>query len=398
MKHLNKPLRDNFITNGQTVLCCLFFLVILFTVAANTFAEEKPDDEKSIELESLRIQINDVKSGLDAANSEAEQLQEELRQTEIAAGRESLKLKGLEEQIVKRYERLEELNLLIAEHEKVMETERAYLAQQIRAAYMSGRSDYLKLLLNQEDPAKVGRVLAYYDYYNRGRINTINSINAKVSLIDELKTNIASETELLEELKKHQLAKSEELKAWRESRNDILTRLQQDIDTKGQQLKSLQEHERKLAALIDKLDNREDRISFFEDVPPFDTLKGKLQWPAPGKLLNSFGSKRKGNSLKWQGVKIGANAGNEVQAVHTGKVIFADWFRNLGLLVILDHGGGYMSLYGYNQSLLKKQGDWVLAGEPIALVGDSGGQTTPGVYFEIRHRGKPLNPVLWCKR
>lgn len=398
MKPRNKQLPDNFVVIKQAGLCLIFFLFASFVLFQTGFAEEKSSEDKSEELKTLRNQIEDVKSGLDAAKSESEKLQGELRQSEIAIGRESLKLKGLEEQIQKRYDRLDELNLVITEHEKTLDVERARLAQQVRAAYMTGRSDYLKLLLNQEDPAKVGRVLAYYDYYNRERINTIKSINDKVDLINELRSNIVSETKLLEELKKRQLAKSEELKAWRESRNTILARLEDEIDTKGQELKSLQEHERKLTALINKLDNRQDAISFFEDVPPFDTLKGKLQWPAQGKLLNSFGSRRKGNSLKWTGVTIGASAGKEVQAVHTGKVIFADWFRNLGLLIIIDHGGGYMTLYGYNQSLLKKQGDWVLAGEPIALVGDSGGQTRPGVYFEIRHRGKPLNPVLWCKK
>ena len=398
MKLQDRQSLDNFINTKQAGLCLLIFLFLYFTFLQAGFAENTSPEDKSAELESVRHKIEDVKSGLDAAKSESERLQEELRQTEIAVGRESLKLKGLEEQIQKRYDRLDELNLVISEHEKALDTERAYLAQQVRAAYITGRSDYLKLLLNQEDPAKVGRVLAYYDYYNRERINTIKSINEKVDLINELRTNIVSETKLLEELKKRQLAKREELNVWRESRSKILAQLKEEINSKGQELKSLEEHEHKLTALINKLDKRSDTISFFEDVPPFDTLKGKLQWPAEGKLLNNFGSSRKGNSLKWQGVTIGAKAGQEVQAVHTGKVIFADWFRNLGLLIIIDHGGGYMTLYGYNQSLLKKTGDWVLAGEPIALVGDSGGQTRPGVYFEIRHRGKPLNPVLWCKK
>lgn len=398
MKHPNRPSLADFSRPEPVVLLRFVFVFFLYAGNPALFAEDQSTGEKSTELESVRDRIEDVKSGLDAARSESELLQEELRQTELAASKQLLKLQGLEEQIGKRYERLQELNLLIAKHEKTLESERRSLAQQLHASYMSGRSDYLKLLLNQEDPANVGRVLAYYDYYNRARIDAIHSITEKVAMIEKLHGEIRSETELLERLKQRQFAKSEELNAYRESRNDILARLQEEIDSKGQQLKSLQEHERKLSALINKLDQREDRIGFFEDVPPFDTLKGTLQWPVKGKLLNTFGARRKGNSLKWQGVKIGANAGNEVQAVHTGKVIFADWFRNLGLLVILDHGGGYMSLYGYNQTLLKKPGDWVLAGEPIALVGDTGGQTLPGVYFEIRHRSKPLDPVLWCKR
>ncbi|MBI4005657.1 MAG: peptidoglycan DD-metalloendopeptidase family protein [Gammaproteobacteria bacterium] len=372
-------------------------LIFLFT-AGITNAEDKPaHEDKSAELESVRSQIKDVQTGLNAARDESDKLQDELRKNEIAAGKEALKLKGLEEQIILKHNKLDKLNNVMNRHEKALVTERNYLAQQIRAAYTTGRSDYLKLLLNQEDPALVGRVLAYYDYYNRARTNSIYSISEKVDLINQLHKAIQTETVALEELKVRQLARSEEIQAYRESRSAILVRLQDYITEQGLQLKSLQEHEQELAILLEKLDNYEDSIVFFEDIPPFNTLQGKLNWPIEGKLLNSFGSKRKGASLKWQGIKISGEPGNEVRAVHTGKVIFADWFRNMGLLIILDHGDDYMSLYGNNQNLLKKAGDWVLAGETIAYVGDSGGQSNPGVYFEIRHRGEPLNPALWCR-
>jgi len=372
-------------------------LVFLFAAGAACAGDKPALEDKAAELESVRSQIKDVQTGLDAALDESDKLQDQLRKNEIAAGKEALKLKGLEEQIVLKHLKLDELNNAIARQEKVLETERQHLAGQIRAAYMTGRSDYLKLLLNQEDPVLVGRVLAYYDYYNRARTSSIYSISSKVDLISQLREAIQTETDALEELKVHQLARSEEIRAYRESRSAILVRLQDYITEQGLQLKSLQEHEQELASLLQELDKREDSIVFFEDIPPFNTLQGKLNWPIKGKLLNSFGSIRRGAALKWQGVKISGEPGNEVRAVHTGKVIFADWFRNMGLLIILDHGDDYMSLYGYNQNLLKKPGDWVLAGEIIAYVGDSGGQKEPGVYFEIRHHGEPLNPALWCK-
>ncbi len=371
---------------------------LLFTLANIAYAEKTSPDDKNAELESVRSQIADVKSDLDSAKSESDKLEEELRETEMSIGNISLRLKELEEEIQKRKSRLEQLNQTIVGHEKALELERAYLARQIRAAFMDGRSDYLKLLLNQEDPAKVGRVLAYYDYYNRSRIDSINTIKNKVETINGLSTMLVSETEQLEKLKDRQIERNEQLVAYRESRTGILERLEKDISEKDQQLKSLLEHEQKLSALFNKLDKRDDKITFFEDIAPFNSLKGKLQWPAEGRLLNKFGSNRRGESLKWQGVKIGAANGNEVRAVYTGRVIFADWFRNLGLLIIIDHGDGYMTLYGYNQNLLKKPGDWVLGGETIAYVGDTGGQSAPGVYFEIRHRGKAQNPELWCKK
>lgn len=358
------------------------------------------DDESREKLESVSEQIKELTTDLDAARSESEKLQAELQETEIAAGREALKLKGLDEQISKQKKRLAELGAVIEKHRQSLEQEQARLAEQIRAAYMAGRGDYLKLLLNQEDPGRVGRVLAYYDYYNRARARSIHSIQAKLDLIAELAGNIEAETTALQQLKQRQLTKSRDLASYRQSREAILQQLETVISSKGDELKSLQEEKEKLARLLQQLEQPEktDSIEHYRDVPPFGSLKGRLDWPVQGRLLNQFGSNRKGAALKWQGVRLGVDAGTDVRAVHSGKVIFADWFRNLGLLVILDHGDGYMSLYGYNQSLLKKAGDWVLAGETIAHAGDSGGQPVPGVYFEIRQNGKPVNPALWCRR
>ena len=123
-----------------------------------------------------------------------------------------------------------------------------------------------------------------------------------------------------------------------------------------------------------------------------------MPWPIEGEILHHFGTTKKNNGLKWDGVLIKANQGSDVKAISNGKVVYSDWFRNLGLLVILEHGDGYMSLYGHNEALLKNQGDWVLTGETIATVGDSGGQIQPGLYFEIRKKGIPVNPVKWCRK
>ena len=142
----------------------------------------------------------------------------------------------------------------------------------------------------------------------------------------------------------------------------------------------------------------ESVVRNFEEITPFNQLRGKLNWPVKGDLKNRFGSLRKGGKLRWQGVRIAADSGNDVEAVSPGRVIFADWFRNMGLLIIIDHGNGFMSLYGHNERLLKKAGDWVSAREVIAKVGDTGGQQEPNLYFEIRRGGNPVNPALWCSR
>ncbi len=174
------------------------------------------------------------------------------------------------------------------------------------------------------------------------------------------------------------------------------------LEEQGLELQALQQQEQETKILLEKLSEKQARenlgiTAVFEDIPPFSSLKGKLDWPVEGKLVTRFGSYKRGEKLKWHGVIIDAKIGVEVQAVSGGQVVFADWFRNLGLLIIIDHGDSYMSLYGYNQSLLKNTGDWVLPGEVIALAGDSGGQLRSGVYFEIRNNGSPVNPAKWCR-
>ncbi len=373
----------------------LFSLIILsFPVCA----EDNNDKDKSAELESVRSQIKSVQTDIDSAKTEFDRLQQELQRTEQTGSDLSLKIRELQVQIDKRHERLEELNAVIDEHRRSLKKEQQELGQQIRAAYMSGRNDYLKLILNQEDPARMGRMLAYYDYFNRQRINSINQVREKVDIITSLQNSIIDETNSMEQLKDRQIGRNEELQESRQSRNEILAQMQQEIDEKGLQLKSLQEHESKLAKLFENLNQMQPSSNIFDKDSPFGSLKGKLDWPLKGSLLNTFGSSRKGETLKWQGVRISTSSGAEVTAIYNGIVIFADWFRNLGQLIIIDHGNGYMSLYGYNSNLLKKTGDQVLSGETIAYAGDTGGQSSPSLYFEIRHNGKPLNPVQWCKR
>ncbi len=240
-------------------------------------------------------------------------------------------------------------------------------------------------------------MLAYYDYYNRARIMRINKVTYSLENIARLEQSIQSETTQLDNLGAEQLAKLEEFTLHRISRKKIISRYHSYIEEQGEQLQTLQKNEQELASLVNKLPTQETIVKIFEETPPFNILKGKLNWPVQGQITSRFGALRKGGKLKWQGVTISTDRGTEVTAITTGKVIFADWFRNMGLLIILDHGDGYMSLYGHNERLLNKVGDWVQAKEIIAKVGDTGGQQQAGLYFEIRHSGTPVNPGLWCK-
>lgn len=394
MMNLIRPLPDK--PASYVSLATLVLPLLLYSLSLN--AEDNKIDDKSVELETVRSQIKSVKTDLDSARTEYDRLQQELQNSEQDISQLGNKIRQLQQEIDKRHKRLEQLNIVVEEHQRALDREKQLLGQQVRAAYISGRSDYLKLILNQEDPTKVGRMLAYYDYFNRQRIASIEEVRKKVDQITSLQNSIEDETRSLEQLKEQQISRSQQLEKSRESRSQIMAQIQTEIEDKGIQLKTLEDHESKLTALVNKIYTKNTESSIFDKESPFSSLKGKLEWPIKGKLLNRFGGLRKGASLKWQGVRISADQGEQVTAISNGIVVFADWFRNLGQLIIIDHGDGYMSLYGYNSNLLKKAGDQVLSGETIAYAGDTGGQSSPALYFEIRYRGKPLNPVLWCKR
>ena len=363
----------------------------------NVIAEED-SAEKAVELKTLRTRIKDVESNIQAARNQSDQLYKELQRIETAASDASQKLTAIDNDIDKSVKSLAELNVRKTSMQTSLAEEREYLAQQIRAAYKIGKNDYLKLLLNQENPAFVGRMLAYYDYFNEARTIRINHVKEKLAGIAALEKQIQSEKESLDGLREKQLANLEEYTQHRLSRKKVIARLENFIQEQDRQLQTLQQNEQELAELVNRLKKEESVVTNFEEITPFNLLKGKLTWPVKGILKSRFGALRKGGKLRWQGVSIAADNGNDVEAISPGRVIFADWFRNMGLLIIVDHGNGFMSLYGHNERLLKKVGDWVSAREVIAKVGDTGGQQIPNLYFEIRQAGNPKDPGLWCSK
>ena len=385
------------LANKARTITCLILLVSSF--ASYAAATDDPNATKALELENLRTRIKDVETRIKSAQDETEKLQKQLRTNELTTAETLTYLYDIELGISNKNAELEELTFEQAELEAALKQEKEKLTHQIRSAYQIGRNDYIKLILNQEDPALVGRALAYYDYHNRARSERIEQVNTTLANLDLIQTSIQKEAAKLKALKSEHETKLSAFHQYRASRRDIITRLHKFIAEQGVELQILQENERELGELFQNLkQEKAATIIMYEAMPPFNTLKGKLTWPVKGKLLKKYGANKKGGNLKWQGVLIDAETGTSVNAISTGKIVFADWFRNLGLLIIIDHGDGFMSLYGHNQNLLKNTGDWVLAGEKIATVGDSGGQSDTALYFEIRKGAEPLNPAKWCKR
>ena len=375
-------------------------LVVLFFLSSLLPASEHDThlEDTEIELETIRSQIKDVQSRIVDTQKDIDSYLAELKENELSIIRVSDNLETIDRRISTHQLRLTQLQKEHGEQEKILVKERKLLADQIRTAYKTGRHDFLKLLLNQENPELIGRIMTYHDYYNKARTNRITEIKVTLANLEQLQTAIDSESLQLQELRQQQMSRLEQLASYREKRESVLDQLNTYKSEQDRELQSLQGNEEELSSLVNELKNRQDVVELYETLVPFDSLKGTLTWPVRGNIINRFGTLKSEGKLRWNGVRIAAARGTDITAVSAGKVVFADWFRNLGLLIIIDHGDGYMSLYGHNERLVKKSGDFVGTGEIIAKVGNTGGQTTNALYFEIRRQGNPLNPGLWCRR
>jgi len=272
-------------------------LVSVFLISQFLYAEDL--NEKSAQLDSVRGKIEDVKTSMEKARLETRILQAELKKNETSAGNIALNIREIEKQLRLRNKRLDELKSKKSSHEKVLTEQKSALAQQIRSAYMVGKNDYMKLLLNQEDPARVGRVLAYYDYHNQTRARQIHSVNTEIEALTQLENNINRENDALLKLKQTQLTKNKEIEKSRNERNVILSTLLSQLVKQGLELQTLQQQEQETNSLLEKLIEKQARenqgsVAVFEDIPPFNSLKGKLDWPVEGKLVTRFGSYKRG--------------------------------------------------------------------------------------------------------
>ena len=352
---------------------------------------------KEQELEEVRDKISDLKKSMDKSARDRDRLTEDLQNAEVAIAEKRLRLQDLERERAWSAKRLAELDAAIAERESELARESDHLAAQVRAAYMSGKQEKIKLLLNQRDPAMLGRMMAYYRYFNDYRADNIGSVSGKIRELAAMHSEVAAEEARLADLARTRSAELEKLAAAQAERQTLLAALKERMAAEGREIERFAAQEKDLARLIAEL------TSILSDYPitseePFSDFRGRLTWPVAGTLLRDFGQPRVGGALKWNGVVLTAPRGREVRSVYHGRVAFADWLAGMGLLVIVDHGEGYMTLYGYNETILKNAGDWVAPGDVIATVGDSGGQVESGLYFEIRRGTQPLNPRRWVTR
>jgi len=354
---------------------------------------EKNKQQNSDKLNNVQQAIAKQESNIIKANKARSSLEQQLKNDDLAIAKAAKAINDTEQQLKDTKKKISSLSKEKQKLTAQKRTQERLLAQQLRSAYTTGQHDYLKLLLNQEQSEKIQRTISYYQYFNKARIDEIEKFQATIAQLMMVATQHQEQVEHLQTLKEEQQKQRLALKENKTSRSKTLASLSKKLLSSTQQLAKLKTEEANLTAALQKLT---ELIRKEIDLTGLSKLKRKLAWPVKGRLLRSFGSSKQGY-LKWKGVLLGAPIGRQVQTIHNGKVLFSDWLKGYGLLTVIDHGNGYMSLYAHNQTLLKSVGDRVETGEPIALVGQSGGQSKAGLYFEIRHQGKAVNPKLWCR-
>ncbi|ASK32937.1 murein hydrolase activator EnvC family protein [Alloalcanivorax mobilis] len=367
----------------------VFLLLLLIPVLLR--AEQASPQQ----LKELKARIETLSEAQNQDLEERDSQRASLRTTETRISKLVRERRALENDAraaQRRLDGLEKHQARLAEEKKL---QLQWLAKTVRASYETGREERIKLLLNQQDPERIARLLRYQEYFQRARTKRLTALQGELVELRQVAEQVnAARADLLD--RRTELAAHEKrLKGAVAEREQNIASLNRSLDQRGSNIAGLRQDQKHLEKLLEDMRRTLPGVPPDAAGKPFGTLDGKLPWPVPGKVLSGFNSTREG-ALRWDGVILAADTGTPVRAIHPGRVVFADWMRGYGLLIILDHGGGYLTLYGYNQSLLREVGEWVATGDVLALAGRSGGNARSALYFEIRHRGKVVNPARWC--
>ncbi|ARS50959.1 murein hydrolase activator EnvC family protein [Ectopseudomonas hydrolytica] len=407
-------------------------LLLLSSLIAPALADQRADTQR--QLEAARQDVAELKKMLEKLQQEKSGVQQQLKKTETEMGTLEGQVKELQRELKSSEQEIQRLDQEKKKLQSARTEQQRLIAIQARAAYQSGRQEYVKLLLNQQNPEKFSRTLTYYDYLSQARLEQLSAFNETLRQLANVEQEIVTHQTQLQVQKASLDERHAKLAEARKERQQALAKLNSEFSNRDQRLKARQQEQAELGRVLKTIEETLARQAREAEEArkralaaqqaeqarpgsqqpsqpsgplvssgavyggPFASARGKLPWPVDGRLVARYGTPRGGDArTKWDGVLIGAPAGSQVRAVHGGRVVFADWLRGAGLLVILDHGNGYLSLYGHNQSLLKNAGDLVKAGEPIATVGSSGGQDSSALYFAIRQNGRPSDPAQWCR-
>lgn len=366
----------------------LIFVISLLVVPLTTFA-----NNEQTTLKRITHKIASIKNSLTLDHNKRNKLQGDLKKVETNSSRISKRLYKTKKNLREQQDLLQSLKTNQEKYESQLKTEQTLLEQQILTAYMLGRQSYLKLLLNQENSSQVSRFLMYYHYINESRLQVILNIQDTLEQIQNNQEAIEKQYNVLKTLQVKQKTQKQQLAEEQKNRLHLLSILNKNIQSKQQRLDTLNKNKTRLKKMIERI--AQAKVNFPK--ANFTKLHKRLHWPTNGKVVPLFGTQIEKSELRWGGVLIKAKEGQPIHAIADGKVVFAKWLQGYGLLLIVNHGNGFMTLYGRNHVLYKKVGDVVHPGDLIASVGQTGGYKSPALYFEIRHNGKPVNPALFMK-
>ncbi|MEM9384055.1 MAG: peptidoglycan DD-metalloendopeptidase family protein [Pseudomonadota bacterium] len=369
-------------------------LAVLITAAPAIGDAPAPEEE----LQSVRARLEALREAKRQDLEQRDFALGELRETERALTGLNGELAQLEQQVAEARARRADANRALGERAAALAAERARLAQALAARYRVGPAQPVRVLFSQEDPAALRRMLTYQEYLAQHQGELVGALAAALRELRVLRSARDREDARLAALARERRERQSALEQVRAERTALVQSLEETLRETEAQIGTIAQREQELLKLI------EDLARLFSDSPaaeleePFASRKGRLDWPVEGRLAADYGDSRAGRSLRWNGLMIAADRGAPVRAVAHGRVAYADWLPGLGLLLILEHGEGYLSLYGHNETLLREVGDWVTPGEEVATVGDSGALQEPGLYFEIRKGRKQQNPQRWFTR
>jgi septal ring factor EnvC (AmiA/AmiB activator) len=375
--------------SGPTLLIMLSLGCAALTLAAT------PQRTQS-ELRALRERIERITRQVSRDAVERDRLSSNLRAAELSLGQGREEMSRIGHEYAERSERRNALAQEEVQQQRALDEERAALAGQLRAAYLIGREEPLKLLLEARDPLRSARLFTYYGYLGRERAEQIAQITQHLQRLDELDSELAQQQTQLVGLKAAQQSQLQQLEHLRTERARVLASLESAARTREQSLARLQAQQADLEQLLKQLNHSLKEVPPPDTVSAFGRLLGQLRWPVSGHIKAGFGDTR-ASGVRWDGLVVATELGAPVRAVSAGRVVYADWLPGLGLLSIIDHGEGYLSLYGHNAQLYKAAGESVSAGDVIAAAGDTGGRPEPELYFEIRRAGRPVDPLPWFR-
>ncbi|AUC87139.1 peptidoglycan DD-metalloendopeptidase family protein [Alteromonas hispanica] len=371
-------------------------LGLLMHLSTPVYGQDAAQSEQKERLAKLQAELVARQQVLQNSKASADELEGVLKQSELEIAKVAKALSNTKQSL----ERVEkEQNALQKEQatlKSAIRQQQSLLASQLKSAFMAGHYDYAKMLFYQDDAKSFERVITYYKYVAKARQKEIETFRDNVARLETVNEELVEKAEALAQLKDEQENQRAILLTRQNDRKATLKKLNKTIASESQKIASLKANEKALVDAIEKARIAAERAAREATITldGLAKLKGQLDAPVKGRIRKLFGNRRQGQ-VRWKGIVIDGAEGDPVNSIAPGKVLYADWLRGFGLVSIVDHGDGYMSVYGHNQALLKQAGDEVRRGERIALVGRSGGQEFPNLYFEIRHKGKAINPTAF---